>query len=193
MTRIRFAVDAWREAALGPADSARRGVLTGFADQALSSASNASILVALGRVSSVSEFGSAAVLMTLLTAALAIVRSGVGTPAILLTGQAGCKLDDEASGGLAAAAMLGLCVGCGVILLGAALMAVGPLAFPIAVAAPIVLQQDVLRHVSIARDAGRSAVAFDGLWMAVSVVVLVATAFTTVSPVQVLWVWTFGG
>lgn len=60
-------------------------VLFSAGDQVLSSVSNALILFAMAGPSSVSEFGLAILVFSILTAALGFVRGAVGTPLLLMS------------------------------------------------------------------------------------------------------------
>jgi hypothetical protein len=154
--------------------SREKGFAQGFVDQALSSASNVLVVFAVARVSSVDAFGVAALLLTVLTVALAVARGFFGTPLLLLGGHDDGSIAAETRHALGGAVILGCMVGPVIWAVGA-ILGHTAVAIPLAIATPLVLGEDAHRFSAISRGRSEMAVVWDGVWALGSAVILVAT------------------
>lgn len=175
--------------------SARSRVLVSTADQVLSSMSNALVVFSLARVMSVSEFGVAALLFGIITAAIGLTRGAAGTPLLLLAGSPIADIRREASFSVSATAMFALVVA---VLAGATGVLLGnpSIGLAFAVASPLVLVQDVLRFTAVSASRPVIALIWDGIWTAGSLALLVATWIrpNALTATEIAWGWTlFGG
>lgn len=148
----------------------RLRALSGALDQAFSSAGNGLIVFAIAVVSPAAEFGQIAILMTALAAALGCLRGALGTPLLLKSDQDTGQIRREGGYALTAALIVGPPLGVVLIALGLTDL---PSAICLAVAAPAVLAQDVLRYVLIAEGRPHIAAVWDGIWCAGTVALLV--------------------
>lgn len=161
-------------------------------DQVLSSGSNALMVFALARISSVEQFGVVALLVAGMAALLGFNRGALGTVLLLTSNLAQHWVVSEARYAMSWA------VGSGV-LAGVALLAVGcafgqpVIGLAFAVSMPFLLAQDALRFAAIALGRPMVAVRSDVLWLVVTSMVFGATLFAPVRPVIVIAVWGAGG
>lgn len=165
-----------------------RRIAAGIVDQVLSSAGNALILVSIARVTTVTSFGSVALLFVFIAAALAITRGFLGTP---IAARAGNRGELEREAGHALYVVLAIAVPTGLI--AAAILLAQPNGSEYAllgVSLVAVLPQDVLRYVVIAKGRVSTALAADGLWFVGSVAALAATVAADVSLSTILVAWT---
>ncbi|MCU1648139.1 MAG: hypothetical protein JWN03_8414 [Nocardia sp.] len=142
-------------------------MLTGTADQILSSLSNALIVFTVARTSSVADFGMASVLFSLTTATLAVTRAAIGTPVLLLAGRHSSYVLRHTRTAAGAALLFGIAMGG--VLAGISLLLPNPnIGLGFAVAIPLLLTQDSLRFSAIAL--GRTGAAFwsDAVWTVAS-------------------------
>ncbi len=147
--------------------------LSGAADQLFSSLSNGLIVYAVAVVTPSENFGQIALLLTLLTAAIGVLRGALGTPLLLMAGRARSDIRREGSFAVTSALLISPIVG-GLILIVAGSGILMP-AILIVIATPIVLAEDVLRYVAIAQGRAQLAAFWDGVWLAGSAALLVAT------------------
>ncbi|MGC0362822.1 hypothetical protein ABH922_000806 [Rhodococcus sp. 27YEA15] len=169
-------------------------VLYSAGDQVLSSVSNALILFAMAGPSSVSAFGLAILVFSILTAALGFVRGAVGTPLLLMSAYTGKRIRAESAHAVTAAAAFGVLIG--VVAFGVALALHEPaVGIAYAVAAPVVLAQDALRFTAMSIGEPEHAFFSDGLWTLVAFGVLVVTWIRpdALSITQMIWLWTAAG
>jgi len=145
----------------------------GVLDQLLSSASNALIVFAIARVSTVDSFGTISLALAALSSTLLISRGVFGAPIALLSNRP-TDLGFEVSHAFGAAGVLGSAVSFLIIPL--SLPAGGyAMAVVLGLAVPIVLIQDVGRfYVTAASRPGVAALS-DGLWAASALLLLLTT------------------
>lgn len=136
--------------------------LAGGLDQVFSSTSNGLIIFAVAVVSSPQEFGQITMLMTALIAVLGCVRGAFGTPLLLKSDQTAERIRLEGSYALTAAFLIGPLLAVVLAMVGYGV--VGTAALWLAVAAPFVIGQDILRYVVIAEGRPHIAAIWDGIW-----------------------------
>ncbi|MGG5260603.1 hypothetical protein [Phycicoccus avicenniae] len=167
-----------------------RGVALGVVDQALSSASNVLVLLAVARTSDIELFGLVAVLFLAVSTALAATRGSLGTPILLTGGREEAGYRTEVTGALVAALAVGLAVGVLVAVVG--VLVGSPLVGAVlGLSLPVVLLEDVARFAALARGDQLGAVVWDGVWALGSVLVFLATVVRPdgIGPVTVIGVW----
>lgn len=158
-----------------PRDVSRRRVraVSGAADQVFSSLSNGLIIYAVAVVTAPDYFGQIALLLTLLAAAIGVLRGALGTPLLLTAGSDVSAIRREGASAVTAALLTSPIVG------GIMWAVQGPgirlPALLIVAATPVVLVEDVLRFVTIAEGRPQVAAIWDGVWFAGSAALLVAT------------------
>lgn len=168
-----------------PASNQRTRVWSALIDQVVSSASNGIFTFAVAVASTAQLFGEIALMITALLAVLGAQRGAVGTPLLLKSGQTTERIRREGSFALLAglaigSAVLGVMVSFG--------YAVGWPAVLLAVSAPIVLCQDILRYVAIAEGRPHVAAIWDGIWF-LGTVLLLVSAWLKLATVP----WLIGG
>ncbi len=167
-----------------------------FADQALSSLSNAALSLLIAKATSVEGYGYFAVAFTIYTFLLGVSRGMANQPYLMRL--AGVD-HDQANVGARASTGLALMLGvlCTVVLVPAALFfggIAGVAVATMALALPGLLVQDVWRSVFIARQRPRSAVANDALFAVIQFTGLVVAVAAGVSePVPLIMIWTLAG
>lgn len=173
--------------------NARLRVVYSAGDQILSSVSNAVILFAMAGPSSVTEFGLAVLVFSIITAALGFVRGAAGTPLLLMSANSLRSIRKESEFAAGAAAVLGVGVG-GVALMVAIALAEPEVGIAYAVAAPIVLCQDALRFSAMSRGEPEHAFFSDGLWAVIAFGVLVVswTKPGALTIPEMIWIWSGG-
>lgn len=149
----------------------RTRALSAAADQVFSSASNGIFTFAVAVASTPKSFGEIVLMTTALVAVLGAQRGAVGTPLLLKADQAIERIRREGSFALLAGLSIGLAVLGVIMALG---YAVGLPAVLLAVAAPIVLCQDILRYVAIAEGRPHVAATWDGVWFLGTFLLLVS-------------------
>jgi hypothetical protein len=149
----------------------RTRVWSAAIDQVFSSASNGIFTFAVAVVSTTQSFGEIVLMITALIAILVAQRGALGTPLLLQSDHTSERIRQDGSFALLAGLATG-CVALGVMLTVG--YAVGLPAFLLAVSAPIVLCQDVLRYVTIAEGRPHVAAVWDGVWFLGTVVLLVS-------------------
>jgi hypothetical protein len=147
--------------------------LSGAADQVFSSLSNGLIIYAVAVVTASQIFGQIALLLTLLAAAIGVLRGALGTPLLLTAGGSSSDIRREGSFAITSALLVSPVVGA--VMWAVAGPGIRLPALLIIVATPIVLIEDVLRYVAIAEGRAHVAALFDGLWFVGSAALLGAT------------------
>ncbi len=147
--------------------------ISGAADQVFSSLSNGLIVYAVAVVTTSQDFGQIALLLTLLAAALGVLRGALGTPLLLKAAAAQSDIRREGSFAVTSALLVSPVVGGVMWGVGGAGITL-PTTLIIA-ATPIVLVQDVLRYIAIAEGRPHVAAIWDGVWAGGSAALLVAT------------------
>ncbi len=146
-------------------------MLAGTADQVLSSLSNALIVLAVARTSSVADFGMASGLFAVTVAALAVTRAAIGTPVLLLAGRHPSYVLRHTRNAAGAALLFGMAMG--VVLAAVALLLPNPgIGFGFALAIPLLLTQDALRFAAIALGRAEAAFWSDLVWTVASIALL---------------------
>lgn len=161
-----------------------RRVLLGFVDQGLSSGSNAILLIALARTSSVDVFAQVSLALLGITIVLGVTRGFLGTRIAALSAspellrlESRYSLTFAVIGGV----LVSLIAGFTLRLTGASLAVT-----LIALGAWIVLVQDLHRHVAIATSRTGAAVASDGVWLIGSLVALAVTLIGSTARAELL-------
>lgn len=154
-------------------------------DQVFSSASNGIFTFAVAVVSTKQSFGEIALMITALVAILAAQRGAVGIPLMLKSGQTAERIRREGSFALLAGLVIGSAALAVLVTIG---YQVGLPAVFLAVSAPIVSCQDILRHVAIAEGRPHVAATWDGVWF-VGTVLLLVSAWLKLSTAS----WLIGG
>ena len=147
--------------------------VSGAADQVFSSLSNGLIIYAVAVVTAPENFGQIALLLTLLVAAIGVLRGALGTPLLLMAGRDRSDIQREGSFAVTSALLVSPIVGG--LIWAVAGSGIRLPAILIIVATPIVLVQDVLRYVAITEGRPHVAALWDGVWFAGSAALLVAT------------------
>lgn len=148
----------------------QRRVFYGALDQVFSSASNGLIMFAVAVTSSPEAFGAVALVMTALVATVGAQRGGLGIPMLLLADKSGTRSRLDGSFSLLASLFVGLALATLIMVFGSG---IGLPAVFLALSAPFVLYQDVLRYVAIAGARPQVAALWDGLWMLGTALLLV--------------------
>jgi hypothetical protein len=163
----------------------RRRVSFVAIDQIFSSASNGIFTFAVAVASTTQSFGEIVLMITALVAILAAQRGALGTPLLLKSDQTTERIRREGSFALLAGLAIGSAVLGVMVTLG---HAVGLPAVLLAVSAPIVSCQDILRYVTIAEGRPHVAATWDGVWF-LGTVLLLVSAWLKLSTVP----WLIGG
>lgn len=135
--------------------------MSGGLDQAFSSISNGLIVFAVAVAASPEAFGLITILMTLLVAVLACLRGGLGIPLLQTANQSATEI--RRGGALAVSTALAVSPVLAVVML-TFVPRLGPTAIVLALAAPCVLGQDVLRYVAMTIGRPQVAALWDGIW-----------------------------
>jgi hypothetical protein len=156
-----------------PSTFSKARALVGGIDQVFSSLSNGLIIYAIAVVTSVADFGRVGLVMTLLFAAIGVLRGALGTP--LLLSSAKSVTDVRREGGYAITTALFIAPVVGILMVSVAGSAVRTEAVLLLLATPVVLVQDVLRYIAIAQGRAHIAAVWDGVWSVGSALLLVGT------------------
>ncbi|MDT5362232.1 MAG: hypothetical protein QOC69_3994, partial [Mycobacterium sp.] len=156
-----------------PSTFSKVRALVGGIDQVFSSLSNGLIIYAIAVVTSVADFGRVGLVMTLLAAAIGVLRGALGTP--LLLSSAKSVTDVRREGGYAVTTALVIAPIVGIAMVAVAGSAVRTQAVLLLLATPVVLMQDVLRYIAIAEGRSYIAAIWDGVWFVGSAFLLVGT------------------
>lgn len=156
-----------------PLTASKARAFAGGIDQVLSSLSNGLIIYAIAVVTSIANFGRLGLVMTLLAAALGVLRGALGTPLLLSSAKAVADVRREGGYAVMTALFIAPVIGIPMVVVAGSAMRTEALA--LLLATPVVLVQDVLRYIAIA--GGRSAIAaiWDGTWFAGSAALLVVS------------------
>ncbi|MBI3223905.1 MAG: hypothetical protein HYZ39_02480 [Mycolicibacterium cosmeticum] len=169
-------------------DSGTIAVLT-TADQVVSSASNALLIVALATTSSADLFGLIGLLVAVVMVCLGFNRGALGTPLLLTSHMSRDDIAAEAGYALSWAFLAGLVAGA-VVAVGGAILNETDMAWVFGLSIPFVLAQDVLRIAVIALGRPGIALVADSLWTTIVLAVIVAgrVGVTSTAPTTVL-IW----
>ncbi|MUM27529.1 hypothetical protein [Mycolicibacterium sp. CBMA 295] len=154
-----------------PSMFSKARALVGGIDQVFSSLSNGLIIFAIAVVTSVADFGRVGLVMTLLAAAIGVLRGALGTP--LLLSSAKSVTDVRREGGYAVTTALIIAPVVGIAMVAVAGSAVRTEALLLLLATPVVLVQDVLRYTAIAEGRSYIAAIWDGVWFVGAALLLV--------------------
>lgn len=145
----------------------------GMLDQVMSSASNVLALFAIARVAEVELFGASTLAFAVLTAVLATMRGLLGTPLTLLANRP-VQLRAELRYAATTAAIIGLAPAAVIVTI---VLVTGsdPGLIAIALAAPLLLMQDVGRFYCVTDGRPHVALASDGFWALGSFALLAST------------------
>ncbi|MEZ0050946.1 hypothetical protein ABIA30_001944 [Mycobacterium sp. MAA66] len=176
---------------VGSRPAARLHAISSALDQAMSSASNGLIVMAVARVASVDAFGTASLLFAAMAAALCVVRGAGGTPIMLAAGHGRAALRTEAGFAMTAAVVFALVVSA-VVAISTSLTGMPVLGLVFAVAIPLVLGFDVLRYAAISAAHPHLALLWDSIWALGSATVFIITVIKqdSFSENGVLLIWT---
>jgi hypothetical protein len=130
-------------------------------------------------------------MLTGVSAGLAITRQALGTPLMLAISQGAEHVRYSAQRSLTASILFGLTISCIVLGCGFGLHRIEIVA-PIAVAAPIVLAQDIYRYAAISVNKSSLAFSADACWTALSLAALVSTWIGVPGLTGPLMVWVWG-
>lgn len=166
----------------------RLRALSGGLDQVFSSASNGLMVFAVAVVTDVTRFGQIAILITALLAVLGCQRGALGTPLMLKADQSRDNIRREGAYAMTATLVVSPALAALILTVGPEL---GHSAVLIAIAAPFVLAQDVLRYVVITEGRAHIAAIWDGIWACGTIALLVSTwlglKFITTDFVLTVW------
>ena len=147
--------------------------LSGGLDQVFSSLSNGLIVYALAVVTSMADFGRVGLVMTLLAAALGVLRGALGTPLLLSSAKSVTEIRREGQYAVTTALLLAPIVG--IAMVAVAGSTIRAQAVLLLLACPAVFVQDVLRYIAIAEGRSHIAAIWDGMWFVGSALLLVGT------------------
>src|ERR1700760_3121436 len=150
-----------------------RAVSSG-AHQGFCGPSNGLAIYAVAVVTVGQNFGQIAVLLTLLAAAIGVLRGALGTPLLLMAGRARSDIRREDSFAFTSALLVSPIVAS--VMWAVQGSGIRLPAILIIVATPFVLVKDVLRQVAIAEGRSDVATRWDGVFLAGSAALLVAAS-----------------
>src|SRR5262245_31028894 len=163
-----------------------------MADQVLSSGTQLLLVVLVARNADPTTFGAVSVALIVHGLLMGLVRAGVGEIVLLRCRANLSAVRREACSGLFVALLAGVASAFGLAAVGIAIGGeVGPFLLLMALAAPFVYTQDVLRSVAYGEGRVDQAVLVDGVWMAVQVGVsagLLVTGSATPTGLVLAWV-----
>jgi O-antigen/teichoic acid export membrane protein len=162
-------------------------------DQVLASASNGLLLFVLAQAATVAEFGAISLLVAVLFTWVGFNRGALGTPILLVSKLSRREVEVESGYAFSWTVVTSISAAAAVFVIGVALGQTS-IAVVLALAAPIVLVQDVLRYPPIAFGRPVIAVVSDGVWALFMLGLLVLNlSGRTVSVDVALLVWGLGG
>jgi O-antigen/teichoic acid export membrane protein len=165
-----------------------RGHAVTGVDQVLSNASNALAVVLVGRASSADDFGRFALGYAVLTVVIGLNRAYLGNRISLSRSESQAHaVTATAAGGILAVAPAVMLVVWAVSRISGGS---GTLVLFVALAAPIVCLQDLLRFGAVSAGRPRAALLSDGIWTACLVLPLVLSVH--LSPVEAVGTWALG-
>ncbi|MGW4101269.1 hypothetical protein [Mycobacterium sp. NPDC004974] len=153
-----------------PSAFSKTRAMAGGMDQVFSSLSNGLIIYAIAVVTSVADFGRIGLVMTLLAAAIGVLRGALGTPLLLRSAKSAGDIRQEGGYAVTTALLIAPVVGIAMVAVGGS--AVRTEAVLLLLAVPVVLVQDVLRYIAIAEGRSQIAAIWDGVWFAGSALLL---------------------
>ncbi|MDT5019024.1 MAG: hypothetical protein QOD39_5184, partial [Mycobacterium sp.] len=162
--------------------------MSGGLDQVFSSVSNGLIVFAVAVAASPVAVGNITILITVLMAVLSCLRGGLGLPLLQTAHKSVEEIRESGSRALAAALAVSP-------LLAIGLLAMYPLAgfaaLALAVSAPFVIGQDMLRYVALTIGRPHVAAIWDGVWCVGAMLTLVLAwlrlPFVTAATVLAFW------
>ncbi len=167
--------DEQKQAAVKSANGkAGSRAISGLLDQAMSSASNGLIVLAVARVASVDAFGAATLLFTFVAAAMGVGRGALGTPIMLAADRGKGGLRGEAEFALTTALLFGLAASA-LVTISSFLLGVPQMGAAFALAVPLVVIVDVFRYTLISAARPHVALMWDGVWAAGSALLFALT------------------
>lgn len=171
--------------------ASRIRAISGALDQAMSSASNGLIVMAVARVASVENFGTASLLFAAMATGLCVVRGAGGTPIMLAAGRGRGALHAEAGFATTAAIVFALLISA-TVLVSTAVADMPTLGWVFAIAIPLVLGFDVLRYAVISESQPQLALLWDTIWAFGSATVFAITVVNqdVLTENAVLSIWT---
>lgn len=171
--------------------ASRIRAISGTLDQAMSSASNGLIVMAVARVASVENFGTASLLFAAMATGLCVVRGAGGTPIMLAAGRGRGALHSEAGFATSAAIVFALIISA-TVLASTAVADMPMLGGVFAIAIPLVLGFDVLRYAAISASQPQLALLWDSVWAFGSATVFAITVVNqdALTENAVLSIWT---
>ena len=158
--------------------AARSKAASSLLDQAMSSASNGLIVLAVARVSSVDSFGAATLLFAFAAAAMGVGRGAIGTPIMLAADRGGAELRREAGFAATTALAFGLIVSSAAAVT-SVLLNVPRMGVAFSIAIPLVVVVDVFRYTLISASKPNIALIWDALWAIGSALLLLITLFSS--------------
>ena len=158
--------------------AARSKAASSLFDQAMSSASNGLIVLAVARVSSVDAFGAATLLFAFAASAMGFGRGAFGTPIMLAADRGDAELRREAGFAATTGLAFGLIVSCAAAFT-SVLLNVPSMGAAFSIAIPLVVVVDVFRYTLISASKPNMALMWDALWAIGSALLLLITLFSS--------------
>jgi O-antigen/teichoic acid export membrane protein len=151
------------------------------------------MILALAQVSTVGQFGIAALMMAVITMCLGFNRGAIGTVLLLLSNSS--QKDIRSEGGYAMTWSFGTLVVASVaVVLSSAALGQIWLGVAFAIVAPIIAMQDTVRITSLAMGNALAAVISDGLWTIWVVVLFIVNSLGVWHSTEgTVYVWGLGG
>ncbi len=164
------------------------------ADQLLSSATGLLLIVLVARAGDPATFGAFSLALVVHGFLLGVVRAAIGEVVLLRGRRAGASTETEARLGLLLALVAALAAGLGLLVAAAAVGGeVGRYLELVALAAPFVYAQDLLRYVAYGAGKIGRAGAIDAVWLGVQVVASASLLrLHHASPTWLLLAWLAG-
>ena len=163
-------------------------------DQVLSSGTQLLLIVLVARNADPTTLGAVSVALIAHGFLLGMVRAGIGEVVLLRCRADRSAVRREACRGLFLALLAAAVTALGFAVVGAAVGGeVGPFLLLMALAAPFVYTQDILRYVAYGAGRVDEAVRLDGLWMGVQVAVSAALLMAgDATPTRLVLAWVLG-
>jgi hypothetical protein len=163
-------------------------------DQALSSGAQLLLIVLVARQTAAATFGAVSVALIVHGFLLGVMRAAIGDVVLLRCRAEPSAFRREASRGLFLALLAAGAVGFGLVAVAATIGGeVGWFLLLVALGAPFVYAQDLLRYVAYGAGRVRDAIAVDGVWLGVQLVVsAVLLAGGDATPTRLVLAWIAG-
>jgi O-antigen/teichoic acid export membrane protein len=163
-------------------------------DQVLSSGSQLLLTVLIARQTDPTTFGAVSVALIVHGFLLGVMRAAIGEVVLLRCRAALPAAHREASRGLYLALVTGVASAAGLFVVGSTIGGeVGHYLAIVAIGAPLVYAQDVLRYVAYGRGRVNDAILLDGVWVGVQVVVsAVLLQVSGATPTTLVLAWIAG-